>query len=96
MCWKLSPSFRIASTKFPKTAQTPFFSRITAHRPLNTEHFSLLDDPFTDMDTTRRATAIQAIGTFAEHHQILFFTCHPEHAGELQSLAGAKSLHVTE
>ncbi len=57
--------------------------------------FFLLDDPFTDMDTTRRAAAIQAIGTFAENHQVLFFTCHPEHAGELQSLAGAKGLQVT-
>ncbi len=58
--------------------------------------FFLLDDPFTDMDSTRRAAAIQAIGTFAENHQVLFFSCHPEHAGELQSLAGAKSLQVTE
>jgi recombinational DNA repair ATPase RecF len=58
--------------------------------------FFLLDDPFTDMDTTRRAAAIQAIGTFAENHQVLFFTCHPDHAGELQELAAAKSLHVTE
>ena len=40
------------------------------------------------------AAAIQAIGTFAKHHQVLFFTCHPEHAGELQSLAGAKSMQV--
>jgi exonuclease SbcC len=58
--------------------------------------FFLLDDPFTDMDTSRRAAAIQAIGTFAENYQVLFFTCHPEHAGELQSLAGAKGLQVTE
>jgi DNA repair exonuclease SbcCD ATPase subunit len=58
--------------------------------------FFLLDDPFTDMDTTRRAAAIQAIGTFSEHHQVLFFTCHPEHAGELQNLAGAKPLQVKE
>jgi exonuclease SbcC len=57
--------------------------------------FFLLDDPFTDMDTTRRAAAIQAIGTFAENHQVLFFTCHPEHAGELQSLVGAKNLQIT-
>jgi uncharacterized protein YhaN len=48
------------------------------------------------MDTGRRAAAIQAIGTFAENHQVLFFTCHPEHAGELQSLAGAKNLRVSE
>lgn len=58
--------------------------------------FFLLDDPFTDMDHTRRAAAIQAIGTFAENHQVLFFTCHPEHAGELQQKSGAKNLHVTE
>jgi exonuclease SbcC len=58
--------------------------------------FFLLDDPFTDMDTTRRAAAIQAIGTFAENHQVLFFTCHPDHAGELQNLAGAKNLDVRE
>ena len=58
--------------------------------------FFLLDDPFTDMDSSRRAAAVQAIGSFAENHQVLFFTCHPEHAGELQSLAGAKSLQLTE
>jgi len=57
--------------------------------------FFLLDDPFTDMDTTRRAAAIQAIGTFAEKHQVLFFTCHPDHAEELQSLPGAKCLQLT-
>ena len=57
--------------------------------------FFLLDDPFTDMDTSRRAAAIQAIGTFAENHQVLFFTCHPDHAGELQSLVGAKNLQIT-
>ena len=58
--------------------------------------FFLLDDPFTDMDSTRRAAAIQAIGTFAENHQVLFFSCHPEHAGELQGFAGAKSLQITK
>lgn len=58
--------------------------------------FFLLDDPFTDMDATRRSAAVRAIGTFAEAHQVLFFTCHPEHAGELQDLAGAQSLLVAE
>ena len=57
--------------------------------------FLLLDDPFTDMDTTRRTAAIQAIGTLAENHQVLFFTCHPDHAGELQSLAAAKHFQLT-
>jgi exonuclease SbcC len=57
--------------------------------------FFLLDDPFTDMDSTRRAAAVKAIGAFAENHQVLFFTCHPEHAGELQSLAGTTTLQMT-
>lgn len=48
------------------------------------------------MDTTRRAAAIQAIGTFAENYQVLFFTCHPEHAGELQDRAGARNLEMSE
>jgi DNA repair protein SbcC/Rad50 len=56
--------------------------------------FFLLDDPFTDMDSTRRAAAIQAIGTFAKKHQVLFFTCHPDHALELQSLASAKAVKM--
>jgi uncharacterized protein YhaN len=45
--------------------------------------------------TTRRSAAIQALGSFAANHQVLIFTCHPNHAGELQSLAGAKGLHLT-
>lgn len=48
------------------------------------------------MDTTRRAAAIQTIGSFAANHQVLFFTCHPEHAGDLKSLAGAKNLQMME
>jgi uncharacterized protein YhaN len=56
--------------------------------------FFLLDDPFSDMDTARRAAAIQAIGTFAENHQVLFFTCHPDHALELQQTAYATNLGV--
>lgn len=48
------------------------------------------------MHTTRRAATIQVIGTFAENHQAIFFTCHPEHAGDLQEVAAAKSLQVTE
>jgi exonuclease SbcC len=58
--------------------------------------FFLLDDPFTDMDTTRRPAAVQAIGSFAENHQVIFFTCHPEHAVELQNLAGAQNLQMSE
>ncbi|MCF7675037.1 MAG: AAA family ATPase [Akkermansiaceae bacterium] len=58
--------------------------------------FFLLDDPFTDMDTTRRAAAVQAIGDFSKNHQVLFFTCHPDHAGELEELPGASNLLMTE
>jgi len=58
--------------------------------------FFLLDDSFTDMDTTRRTAAVQAIGAFAENHQVLFFTCHPEYADELQKLVGAKNLQMTD
>jgi len=59
------------------------------------EGFLLLDDPFTDMDTTRRTAAIQVLGAFAANHQILIFTCHPNHAGELQSLVGAKDFQIS-
>jgi hypothetical protein len=57
--------------------------------------FFLLDDPFTDMDATRRQAAVQAIGTFASQRQVLFFTCHTDHARELQSLAGARDFQLT-
>jgi hypothetical protein len=58
--------------------------------------FFLLDDPFTDMDNSRRAAAVQALGTFAKKHQVLLFTCHPDHARELESLAGAKIPSLTD
>jgi len=48
------------------------------------------------MDTTRRAAAIQALGSFAANHQVLIFTCHPNHAGELQSLAGSRNFQMSE
>jgi hypothetical protein len=53
--------------------------------------FLVLDDPFTDMDPSRRRAAAQCLGTFAGKRQVIFFTCHPEHAGELKELAGAKT-----
>jgi uncharacterized protein YhaN len=58
--------------------------------------FFLLDDPFTDMDTNRRAAAVQTVGAFEKNHQVIFFTCHPDHAGELQMMAGTKNLLVSE
>ena len=53
--------------------------------------FLVLDDPFTDMDPARRHAAVKRLADFANGRQVLFFTCHPEHAGELQTLAGAKA-----
>jgi DNA repair protein SbcC/Rad50 len=58
--------------------------------------FFLLDDPFTDMDASRRTAAVRAIGTFAAKHQVLFFTCHPEHATELLNLAKAQKMQIAE
>ena len=54
------------------------------------EGFLVLDDPFTDMDPARRRAAVHCLGEFAKQQQVLFFTCHPDHARELQELAGAK------
>jgi len=52
--------------------------------------FLVLDDPFTDMDPPRRRAAERCLGAFAEQRQVLFFTCHPDHARELEELAWAK------
>ncbi len=52
--------------------------------------FLVLDDPFTDMDPPRRRAAECCLGEFAKQRQVLFFTCHPDHARELEELAGAK------
>ncbi len=40
----------------------------------------ILDDPLVDMDPSRRAAAAGALSRFAEHHQVIVLTCHPEHA----------------
>lgn len=45
--------------------------------------FIVLDDPLVDMDSRRRSAACEAISLFAERHQTIVLTCHPEHAGEL-------------
>ncbi|MEN9974880.1 MAG: hypothetical protein RLZZ282_886 [Verrucomicrobiota bacterium] len=58
--------------------------------------FFLLDDPFTDMDASRRAAAIHALASFSENHQVLFFTCHPDHARELKNVPNATTLQWTE
>lgn len=53
--------------------------------------FLILDDPFTDMDPKRREAAGLCLGKFAQARQVLFFTCHPEHAKELERTAGGAS-----
>jgi exonuclease SbcC len=55
------------------------------------EGFLVLDDPFTDMDPPRRHAAERSLGEFAKQHQVIFFTCHPDHAREFQEFVGAKN-----
>ncbi|TAE75204.1 MAG: hypothetical protein EAZ84_09680 [Verrucomicrobia bacterium] len=52
--------------------------------------FMVLDDPFTDMDPARRRAAVEGLAEFSKGRQVLFFTCHPQHASELQELAGGQ------
>ncbi len=59
------------------------------------EGFLVLDDPFTDMDPPRRRAAERCLGEFAKQRQVLFFTCHPDHARELVEFAGAKMPVIT-
>lgn len=40
----------------------------------------VLDDPFVDMDPTRRHAAAAVVKQFAATHQVILFTCHPDHA----------------
>ncbi|MCK4514819.1 MAG: hypothetical protein KAU31_06145, partial [Spirochaetaceae bacterium] len=40
----------------------------------------ILDDPLVDMDPSRQAAAAGALSKFAELHQVIVLTCHPEHA----------------
>ncbi len=51
--------------------------------------FLILDDPFTDMDPVRRKAAHICLGKFSENHQVILFTCHPEHAEEILKLTNA-------
>jgi len=50
--------------------------------------FMLLDDPFVDLDPDRRKAAVEAVRRFSESKQVIFFTCHPQHAQELQQRKG--------
>jgi uncharacterized protein YhaN len=54
------------------------------------EGFLVLDDAFTDMDPNRRRAAERSLGAFAENRQVVFFTCHPDHARGLAEHAGGK------
>lgn len=60
------------------------------------EGFLVLDDPFTDMDPERRRSAERCLGGFGEKCQVIFFTCHPDHAREVEELAGAKRPAIVE
>ena len=51
--------------------------------------FLIIDDPFTDMDPGRRKAAHLCLGKFSENHQVILFTCHPEHANEILKLTSA-------
>lgn len=42
--------------------------------------FLLLDDPLVDLDPERQAAAARMLEAFADHRQVVVFTCHPSHA----------------
>jgi DNA repair protein SbcC/Rad50 len=52
--------------------------------------FVMMDDPLVDMDPVRQKAAAAAIASFAQHRQLILFTCHPStaalFAGNLVSL----------
>ncbi len=58
--------------------------------------FLVLDDPFTDMDPDRRRAAGGCLGAFAEKRQVIFFTCHPDHAAEVVEVAGATRPEISQ
>jgi len=58
--------------------------------------FLILDDPFTDMDPSRREAAHTCLGKFSENHQVILFTCHPEHATEIIKLPNSSRVEFTE
>jgi DNA repair protein SbcC/Rad50 len=46
--------------------------------------FLILDDPFTDMDPSRRLAASKCLKNFSDKRQVILFTCHPEHLNDLR------------
>lgn len=45
--------------------------------------FVLMDDPFVDLDATRRKLAAKELQELGKHTQVIVLTCHEEHANEL-------------
>ena len=58
--------------------------------------FLVLDDPFTDMDPGRRRAAGECLAAFAEKRQVTFFTCHPNHAAEIDGVAGVTRSEISQ
>lgn len=48
--------------------------------------FVLMDDPFVDLDATRRKLAAKVLQELGERTQVIVLTCHKEHANELGPL----------
>ncbi len=53
----------------------------------------ILDDPFVHLDETRRVAAFAMLDKFSTEHQVLYFTCHREHA-EMAEAAGANRINL--
>jgi uncharacterized protein YhaN len=53
----------------------------------------ILDDPFVHLDDTRRAAAFAMLNEFSTAHQVLYFTCHKQHA-EMADAAGANRIDL--
>jgi len=64
-------------------------SKIPTRLPL------FLDDTLVQLDDVRRPRAFQVIGDLAKNHQVLYFTCHREHADEAID-AGARLVELRE
>ena len=45
--------------------------------------FAVFDDPFTDMDASRKAEACKLLKEFSKRHQVIFLTCSEEYASLL-------------
>ena len=53
----------------------------------------ILDDPFVHLDDTRRAAAFAMLNEFSTAHQVLYFTCHKQHA-QMAEAAGANRISL--